>query len=1039
MPRLNLLRHHRRSSNEQSSKSTHNKPSTTPPPQIPPPEILPPLNIGSGSPTLGTPDTWLTPTTAPDSTPRSRTPTEPVNSPKKTRKSAEKERKQQNAPSPPAPKDKRKLTLLNPMSLLSRRRSSQSAIEKQQKTARDLPDDFDPGIIYGTRHPDWSSGPRRGGLLPVNRQETGGKELLKVEVVTKDGNSHGFKEHFEDEKGIEGSIIPNREKEREQQRSLSDAGPQRPPMTSPPSPPMKAPPPPPTLPKDLSPSPPASTKEAVAPVPPIVETAPEEGSDNEGELHSPPDGRPRVTLFDHPLSLPHHLINNSSRFSFEGSSAAGESTTHSNDNLSLVPRVAPDFDPDDSDAEMDMDDIDMDDEDDDGFERANEAIFGEGEEYEGSDDDDDDDDGLVMALQPMSIGLHPMSIGLSVPEGESSQHSTIVSPEGDYTDETEELPTMDPNPSAVVPYIGVGGEVPLRKRIGNPRGYDLDEDSDLDFLEEKDGNFGNGIEGYEDEEDDMYFDDGIIMDPTPQDISQYVTAPDTALATPLGASNPLLPEDQRLSLSTVGVSSGGAMMVEDGSMSGTHGSTTNGGGSGAENRSFPPFINPIGGGLGFTQEHAQFYAPDGTMLDGNGCPLALSTLTQSLHAYQKEQQRRAEEEEGQNDPLNGYESDYNYTHSRGESQSGYYSDGYEEDDETMVAAANAEALAYDTEFYGQEFGFYPAPPSSASDTSEAAGAYGGYFGPPGGEVLQRPPLLRRPSLTPISERSESSWRNSAVFPVEGWKGLGAQRPLSALSFGGGGEETGGDGSLDALMKLRRGAWGGSNGSIKSSLAGTGGGNSPVAPPPGWGVMGGAAGNPNTNGSGGSPGVLPGSPLASAGGFVSCPPGLTPPPGLSPPPGLGFPSSQGLSLPPGLSPPPGLPLPPGLSPTPGLSSPPPGLSHPGANAMLPTKGSFDEQQLLMMQGRQIMQMQMQMQMQNSSPEANNDFYNQNQGMQVQTQTQQPHQKAPTVDSSYASAVGSPVDTIGQDEEEKREEVEKWVFNGRRVGSRGSRGS
>jgi hypothetical protein len=43
--------------------------------------------------------------------------------------------------------------------------------------------------------------------------------------------------------------------------------------------------------------------------------------------------------------------------------------------------------------------------------------------------------------------------------------------------------------------------------FANPRGFDLSDDPDLDGLDQ-----GNGMTGYEDEDEDLYFDDGIILD-----------------------------------------------------------------------------------------------------------------------------------------------------------------------------------------------------------------------------------------------------------------------------------------------------------------------------------------------------------------------------------------------------------------------------------------------------------------------------------------------------------------------------------------------
>lgn len=83
------------------------------------------------------------------------------------------------------------------------------------------------------------------------------------------------------------------------------------------------------------------------------------------------------------------------------------------------------------------------------------------------------------------------------------------------------------------------------------------------------------------------------------------------------------------------------------------------------------------------------------------------------------------------------------------------------EDDSIVAAANAEALENDDEgFYGQEFGFF----ARASSASEAEYANGGYFGSRGFEGLGRSHSGRNndSSLTPITERSEWSNRNSAI-------------------------------------------------------------------------------------------------------------------------------------------------------------------------------------------------------------------------------------------------------------------------------------
>lgn len=139
----------------------------------------------------------------------------------------------------------------------------------------------------------------------------------------------------------------------------------------------------------------------------------------------------------------------------------------------------------------------------------------------------------------------------------------------------------------------------------------------------------------------------------------------------------------------------------------------------------------------------------------------------------------------------------------------------EEADDTIIAAANAEALENDDDgFYGQEFGFF----ARASGSSESEYVHGGYFGPRVLEGIHRMNSGREnkdPSLTPITERSEWSNRNSAIsLAIHGYP-LSAQYPsnpqLASLM-----KLPEDEMSLEALQKLRRGAWGGSNGSLRSS-------------------------------------------------------------------------------------------------------------------------------------------------------------------------------------------------------------------------------
>lgn len=139
-------------------------------------------------------------------------------------------------------------------------------------------------------------------------------------------------------------------------------------------------------------------------------------------------------------------------------------------------------------------------------------------------------------------------------------------------------------------------------------------------------------------------------------------------------------------------------------------------------------------------------------------------------------------------------------------------------DDPIVAAANAEALENDDEgFYGQEFGFY----AQAHGTCSSEMTNGGFFGPRGVEGITRHHSSRgkfqEPSLTPITERSEWSTRNSVIS----LKAQGAAHSNPSLASPGLAQlvdlgNLDDEMSLSALLKLRRGAWGGSNGSLRSS-------------------------------------------------------------------------------------------------------------------------------------------------------------------------------------------------------------------------------
>ena len=145
-------------------------------------------------------------------------------------------------------------------------------------------------------------------------------------------------------------------------------------------------------------------------------------------------------------------------------------------------------------------------------------------------------------------------------------------------------------------------------------------------------------------------------------------------------------------------------------------------------------------------------------------------------------------------------------------------------DDPIIAAANAEALENDDDgFYGQEFGFF----ARANGTSEYAN--GGYFGQ--GVMRTHSGRNAEPALTPITERSEWSNRNSAInLALHGYSQVSLPQPSPGLAQLADMMHLEEDNmSLSALMKLRRGAWGSSTTSLQSN-SGTSGSPLTYLPP-----------------------------------------------------------------------------------------------------------------------------------------------------------------------------------------------------------------
>ncbi|KAK6332703.1 hypothetical protein TWF696_002729 [Orbilia brochopaga] len=193
--------------------------------------------------------------------------------------------------------------------------------------------------------------------------------------------------------------------------------------------------------------------------------------------------------------------------------------------------------------------------------------------------------------------------------------------------------------------------------------------------------------------------------------------------------------------------------------------------TGRGNEPCPPFINPPGPGV--RCDNSLGHSPH-----GNGLTKGLnddSTQSSSLLLFQNVFQTEArgvnEYDTGSPSSFLGFQplahAPYN------DDSADYEVDEGDEDD--MIAEANRDVLASDNDgWYGQEFNFYP---TSSTDSTYLAG---GFFG----TDLPKPGFIRNPSLTPISERSEGSLRNSlSIISPNSISHAGISAgPLSAALF-----------------------------------------------------------------------------------------------------------------------------------------------------------------------------------------------------------------------------------------------------------------
>ncbi|KAF3388707.1 hypothetical protein F1880_004177 [Penicillium rolfsii] len=712
------------------------------------------------------------------------------------------------------------LHLLNPMSLLARRRSSQigsSRVDDAKISAPNsipaIPDDYDPRIRGSIVHDFSAPRPRRNvsfnAAVPTDDGSSGSNtQEYRWNDQSKRHSDYSpvFKEHFEDDQKVlqvenkgylQSSLLTNPtqygyEKSipvfaRKLPSYLPDQSPEivEQSMSPPAEPPVG-------IPLELSADAPSNSSQVAAPV---------HEQDQDTIPHVP-----------HPSAgLPRHLKSNASRFSFDMGgveSSTQEKLLEEKHKAKEAQRKLEDGYFDDFDDEFDHDIMD----DFDGLE----------EKIPGVNADADEDDYLAPSIVKSwaEPGLSPVvasPITPAPPEIPESLSGTVPAALDEQVDPTNDDGMLQYSPDGLQNL-----EQPLPLSVHGPG----DNQHTLPVM-----NAGPPVLN---DDDDLYFDDGEFGDLTLEDqdtgFDESVFDDETS---DLYERKPVGPPPARLpSQSTI--RSGDALekesLFDEAASQGLKHMPSAASEYGIGTVKRGPLGEPIPN-MGPARAHG------GVLTERN-----LEVLHNALAfaANEAATQGRFERTFSTSDRSIAQESISQASH-MAESQPGLVSDDsrlsqgadmvgfddfledqiYDDDafyDDPIVAAANAEALENDDEgFYGQEFGFY----AQAHGTCSSEMTNGGYFGPRGVEGITRHHSSRgkfqEPSLTPITERSEWSTRNSVIS----LKAHGAAHSNPSLASPGLAQlvdlgNLDDEMSLSALLKLRRGAWGGSNGSLRSS-------------------------------------------------------------------------------------------------------------------------------------------------------------------------------------------------------------------------------
>lgn len=765
-----------------------------------------------------------------------------------------------NAATPTAvpAKSKSRLNLRNPMSLLMRRRSGQTldplpdeALVSHRSPANmpPMPDNYDPRIRGNIVH-DFNA-PRLNRNFSHNnaysedqpQQQVGRASPPKIDRE----HTPVFREHFDDDTSYEESQAAIRAEQLVNKDFLARNSVQLPPPDhSPPPPPpiaKDAPPaPPPPPPTSTSTPPPRTSFSAVdsllSPVPEsedALDMSTEATPKKRKSTKSPPPIRSRApSVTDpsfQPAGLPAHFTSRASRFSFQisGSSDSAQEAIleerhkkKAAEKASKQVRISTNTIDDEYD-EYDMDDYDMDG----GFEEEI-PMLGEEDDFEGLGD------------QSMDAGIKTFDFSnLSL-----QQNFGALSP----IDAMGQLQTpLDANGNA----IGFAMSEEMLQHFQQPiNDSQLDDFNDIGHQEDHEAHFGSALEDTNvsqqaanpangkrslNLDDDMYFDDGLIGEQDEDDATAFDESmfddPEGPLydrkvkPPPEELPNPLSSNPQDFLSSETGYDADDDTMtrrLDSSEPSLAHKNSV------AQQRVVPDSnnMNAYHSALADAATRAEAAGRFARKASVEVGRLSLDTenissLSDSRPSLVPDDGRFSMETESypHDDDVFGMSSSFVDDYDYSDFESGM-------EDDPMIAAANAEALAFDDEgFYGQEFGFY------ASAVGDSPNAWGGFFGPSGlGRTVSGRNAVREPNLTPITERSEYSTRNSFISlnqyrdSQQSLTSPGLAQLARMSPYGWREEE---DMSLDALMKLRKGAFGGSAASLPGSTSNSPRNSSPM--------------------------------------------------------------------------------------------------------------------------------------------------------------------------------------------------------------------